>query len=482
MSNRTLPAGLPKWGINWLGPFHKDQQDMPHVAAMGYGAFVLYEMAWGDAGFCAELLAHAPADALFLLRDHPLSEQKDDDFRRDPYAKGVYVANQWIGKVQQGRIHLPVDRCRFMGLNEVDTNAYAKELDLFTLGFVQRLNLYGMGAAAYDLGVGHPSTLTGNAHDDPNWAVFAASAAAILGDPLNVVSLHEYGAPEMGGYGWGYWCDRLAYCPYPFKVVITECGIDNGVVDAGNLKGYAVFDAVKDRYVEWLDGYQLGMQERSGDWRVQVLAYCIFAFDHGAGETKDWHSFDVRPLRQQLEAKHWSVAQKQPTKVHLPIIDGGDGEVVTPDLFDRVMDFIAQWEGGYSDNELDPGNWTGGEVGLGVLKGTKYGISAASYPDLDIAHLTREEANAIYRRDYWGPSGAAHATDYATALLLMDSGVLHGTGAPAAWVREYGLDPWRIAARRLRVYTGHKDAQWFEFGRGWVNRTAALLEEIGANQ
>lgn len=30
----------------------------------------------------------------------------------------------------------------------------------------------------------------------------------------------------------------------------------------------------------------------------------------------------------------------------------------------------------------DPGNWTGGEIGKGECKGTNYGISAASYPDL----------------------------------------------------------------------------------------------------
>ena len=49
----------------------------------------------------------------------------------------------------------------------------------------------------------------------------------------------------------------------------------------------------------------------------------------------------------------------------------------------------------------DPGNWTRGYVGLGVLKGTKYGISAAAYPALDIANLTEADAEAIYRTDYW---------------------------------------------------------------------------------
>jgi lysozyme family protein len=32
---------------------------------------------------------------------------------------------------------------------------------------------------------------------------------------------------------------------------------------------------------------------------------------------------------------------------------------------------------------------------------TRFGISAREYPALDIAHLTRAEAIAIYHRDYW---------------------------------------------------------------------------------
>jgi lysozyme family protein len=49
----------------------------------------------------------------------------------------------------------------------------------------------------------------------------------------------------------------------------------------------------------------------------------------------------------------------------------------------------------------DPGNWTGGKIGAGELKGTKFGLSAASYPMLDIVSLSAADAAAIYRRDWW---------------------------------------------------------------------------------
>jgi lysozyme family protein len=58
--------------------------------------------------------------------------------------------------------------------------------------------------------------------------------------------------------------------------------------------------------------------------------------------------------------------------------------------------FLAPTEGGLSLDPADAGNWANGK-----LVGTKYGISAAAYPDLDIANLTLDAANAIRYRDYW---------------------------------------------------------------------------------
>ena len=45
-----------------------------------------------------------------------------------------------------------------------------------------------------------------------------------------------------------------------------------------------------------------------------------------------------------------------------------------------VLAETLAYEGGYSANPKDPGNWTGGKVGVGKLLGTKSGIAAASYP------------------------------------------------------------------------------------------------------
>jgi lysozyme family protein len=146
------------------------------------------------------------------------------------------------------------------------------------------------------------------------------------------------------------------------------------------------------------------------------------------------------------------------------------------DYFPRVMKFISQWEGGFVNHPDDPG----GATNMGITIGTLSRWLGRKATVEDVKNLTREEANKIYRAYYWEPSGASKAPDYKTALLLMDSGVLHGVGAPQAWVKEYGYNPWLIAARRLRVYTG--SANWSSFGKGWTNRVAALLVEMGSTE
>ena len=51
-------------------------------------------------------------------------------------------------------------------------------------------------------------------------------------------------------------------------------------------------------------------------------------------------------------------------------------------------------EGGYTKRDSDQ---------QGNVFEANFGITKKTYPDLDIKALTREEAIAIYKRDFWGP-------------------------------------------------------------------------------
>jgi lysozyme family protein len=95
--------------------------------------------------------------------------------------------------------------------------------------------------------------------------------------------------------------------------------------------------------------------------------------------------------------------------------------------FNEAFEKLIGNEDGYQDNPNDRGNWTSGVIGIGELKGTKYGISAMSYPYLDIKNLTLEQAKEIYRRDFWGRFAALKLAD-GIQFMLFDAAVNHGPG------------------------------------------------------
>lgn len=166
--------------------------------------------------------------------------------------------------------------------------------------------------------------------------------------------------------------------------------------------------------------------------------------------------------------------------------------------FDRAVEHVLSVEGGFQKNPKDKGNWTGGEVGVGALVGTKFGISAASYANkgVDIPNLTREEAVEIYKRDFWD---RVRADDLPPGVDFMafDAAIHHGTGRSASWLQELtgatvdgAIGPNTLAkvqehgrpdelmrafsARRLDFVRriGPSNPEFFN---GWVNR----LDKIG---
>lgn len=459
----------PPWGINWQR-YHADQQDMPHIAAMGYRAFTTYEWMWSNRDFADELLSVARSDALFLNRDHPKSEEKDDWWRSDPAGKGRAHADDWAQKVREGRVYTPLDRTFFLGLNEPDSNQYQRQIDAYNEAYCRRMAQHGLRAAAYSFGVGHPSSVGLRPDTLPDWSHYAASAAAVL-EGRHIAAFHEYGAPHE--YGWDYWCNRSRYCPYPFDAVLDETGIDHGVLKAGDLAGW-MRSLKPEEYVTWLDGFQVGMAERANTRKVNILAYNIFSFDHGSGETKDWHSFDIRPIRAGLERYPWrhgsSPSNPQQPQVYIPVAQtpGGGGHVSSN--WERAIAWVLKWEGGFQANPADLGNYYQGR-----LIGTKYGISAASWAhQYDIPTLTVEQAKDIYYQHYWLASGA---DKYAWPLCLahFDTAVNAGVGRAKEMLEKSEGD--------FLAYMGHL-ISWYtridgfeHFGRAWIRRRAEILLE-----
>lgn len=167
------------------------------------------------------------------------------------------------------------------------------------------------------------------------------------------------------------------------------------------------------------------------------------------------------------------------------------------DNFARCFSFTLGAEGGLTKIASDPGNWTGGAVGRGELRGTKYGISAAAYPGLDIANLSEQDAENIYRHDYYEKlSGDELALP--VALVLFDAAVNAGLRRAVIWLQQAAALPpdgvlganslkavkmadaqalaREMLARRIDFYA--RLPSWQDFGLGWSRRVIALASEI----
>lgn len=155
---------------------------------------------------------------------------------------------------------------------------------------------------------------------------------------------------------------------------------------------------------------------------------------------------------------------------------------------DCVMDFNTAFdrllgnEGGYTPGVGDPG----GE--------TNWGISKRSYPNVDIKHLTRDAAKAIYFNDFWS---RIHATELAdgVAFQAFDFAVNSGIETAVRYLqRAVGAADdghWGPISRaaadamsesdtimRLNAYRLQFMARlsnWPTAGKGWANRIAQNL-------
>ena len=163
--------------------------------------------------------------------------------------------------------------------------------------------------------------------------------------------------------------------------------------------------------------------------------------------------------------------------------------------WDKAFEIVLGHEGGFTANPRDPGNWTGGAIGVGICRGTNFGISAAAYPDIDIASITKEQAKAIYKRDYWNKINGDNLPA-PLALILYDFGVNSGPATAAkALQRVLGVTQDGVIGPQTLKAVQAKQGQgvdiivdilarralfmmslkiWNTFGFGWLRRLFRL--------
>lgn len=154
---------------------------------------------------------------------------------------------------------------------------------------------------------------------------------------------------------------------------------------------------------------------------------------------------------------------------------------------------IFPFEGGFTNDRRDPGNWTGGKVGVGELRGTNMGIAAHAHPTVDIKNLTKAQAEEIYRRKYATPLSFDNLR-IGDDLVILDFGINSGVSRSAKYTQSISgvtqdgrIGPItlgavakipsrdfikRLCARRLSFVQSL--AIWNTFGKGWSRRIAHM--------
>lgn len=160
-----------------------------------------------------------------------------------------------------------------------------------------------------------------------------------------------------------------------------------------------------------------------------------------------------------------------------------EGKTAMTDPFEIALAEVLRAEGGYSNDPQDPG----GE--------TRWGISKRAHPELDIRALTREQASAVYRADYWDTVRCGEFPAR-VAIALFDSAVNQGPAAAvrllqealgasadgvvgkqtiaAAFATDSKLLLVAFLARRATHYASLPT--FSRFGLGWMRRLFALQQ------
>jgi len=111
---------------------------------------------------------------------------------------------------------------------------------------------------------------------------------------------------------------------------------------------------------------------------------------------------------------------------------------------------------------------------------TRWGISARAHPGVDIINLTRDEAVALYRDEYWDEC-LCDGLPWPMDLVVFDAAVNQGV-TYAKNLTSSSVDYVEALLLRVERYSeiAERDETKRQYLRGWVNRVVKLFRMIQA--
>jgi uncharacterized protein (TIGR02594 family) len=176
------------------------------------------------------------------------------------------------------------------------------------------------------------------------------------------------------------------------------------------------------------------------------------------------------------------------------------------DIFIKALAHVLEMEGGFSDDEIDPGGPTNKGITLEVyanFKGEALTSSSRARLITELKAIPDATVADIYRRRYFAPAQCPLFTD-PLALMQFDTAVNHGVGTAIRMLQQAvgvtadgEIGPETVGALRaanlLDLLDRYADIrrdryralpQFWHFGRGWLRRvdaTLALAKSWAAN-
>lgn len=144
------------------------------------------------------------------------------------------------------------------------------------------------------------------------------------------------------------------------------------------------------------------------------------------------------------------------------------------DNWQRSIEFVRRWEGGWADDPNDIGGATNKGITIGTYTRWREAHGQPAPTKDDLRNLTDAEANQIYFEWYWKASGSDNMA-WPLCLAHFDTAVNAGTRRAQEMLSKSGGD---FIAYMGHLITWYATIPNFEvFGRAWIRRRAEILLE-----